>query len=136
MRIAPIRIFSSNLRQLRFTLEKYAKKNKGNLPSATDWCESLIKCDSIKYAFRNNGTKNDDGLSEYAYNTNISGLKLAELPKSTVLLFETSLAKNPAGGPELMSNNNHPIKGCFVLFADMHVAFIRAEDFNNLRWKP
>ena len=135
-RLAPVRFFPSNLRQIGFALEKCAKKNKGNLPSAANWYDSLLKCDPIKYAFRNDGQKHDDGLSEFAFNANISGLKLVELPKNTVLIFETLLAKNPAGGPELMSTNNHPIKGCFVLFTDMHIAFVRAEDFNNLRWKP
>ncbi len=85
---------------------------------------------------RKGWVKNDEGLSEFAFNATLSDMKRTELPKDVVLLFETKLAKNPAGGPELMSTNNHPIIGCFVLFADMHIAFVRAEDFNNLRWKP
>jgi hypothetical protein len=130
------RTFCSNLISLSYSIKEYAQKNQGNLPSASYWCESLIKCKPNTYGFRNEHVKNQEGMSEYAFNANLSGAKLAELPKNTVLFFETPLAKNPAGGPELMSTNNHPIKGCFVLFADMHVAFVRAEDFNNLRWKP
>jgi hypothetical protein len=115
------------------------RETKGQLPQATNWCETLIKLDpnSFPEIFINNpNLKISEGMSEYAFNTNVSGLKLAELQNNTVLFFETPLAQNPAGGPELMSTNNHPIKGCFVLFADMHIAFVRAEDFNNLRWKP
>jgi hypothetical protein len=133
---APVRIYCFNLNRLSYSIKEYAKKNQGNLPSATYWCESLIKFKPYTYGFRNEYGKNYDGLSDYAFNANISGLKLAELPKNTVLLFETKLAKNPAGGTELINSENHPLKGCFVLFTDMHVAFVRAEDFNNLRWKP
>jgi hypothetical protein len=133
------RFYPFHLRFLGHALRQYKEGQVRQLPQANNWCEALIKFDpnwSPNAFINNRNDKVSEGMSEYAFNANLSELKLAELPNITVLLFETPLAKNPAGGPELMSTNNHPIKGCFVLFTDMHIAFIRAEDFNNLRWKP
>jgi hypothetical protein len=129
--------YSDHLRSFRYPLQDFARKHNDQLPGADNWCDALLGVEpSPTYIFRIDNNLKDANMSNFAINANISGLKLAELPKNTVLLFETPLAKNPAGGPELMSTNNHPAKGCFVLFADMHIAFVRAEDFNNLRWKP
>jgi hypothetical protein len=126
-----------NLNALGYTLKEYGIKYSDQLPHKTNWCDELITFDSnTSNEMRKGWVKNDERLSEFAFNANLSDMKRAELPKDVVLLFETPLARNPAGGLELMSANNHPIKGCFVLFADMHIAFVRAEDFNNLRWKP
>jgi hypothetical protein len=134
VRGASARIYITNLRGLDYALKEHSKEHNSQLPSAVNWCDAVRKF--YPQGLRNDLSQNDNGLSNYAFNTNLSEIKRTELSKNTVLLFETQLAKNPAGGPELMSMNNHPLKGCFVLFADMHIAFVRAEDFNNLRWKP
>jgi hypothetical protein len=135
---SPAKLYPYHLHSIGRTLEKYAKGHNGQLPGADNWCGTLLRVNSslTPHDFRIDSTPKDSNMSDFAINPNVSESKLAELPKNTVLLFETPLAKNPAGGPELMSTNNHPIKGCFILFADMHIAFVRAEDFNNLRWKP
>jgi hypothetical protein len=126
-----------NLSALRYSLKEYAKEYSGQLPHKTNWCDELITFDSnSSNEMRKGWVKNDEGLSEFAFNENLPNIKLSELPKNVVLLFETKLAKNPTGEAELIKADNHPLKGCFVLFGDMHVAFVRAEDFNNLRWKP
>jgi hypothetical protein len=126
-----------NLSALGYTLKKYSEEYSGQLPHKITWCDELIKFDSYNSnKMRKGWIKNDEGLSEFAFNATLSDTKRAELPKDVVLLFETKLAKNPAGGAELIAAENHPLKGCFVLFGDMRVEFIRAEDFNNLRWKP
>jgi hypothetical protein len=134
---APSKVDAHNLRELGSLFQEYAEGHNSQLPSSLHWCDKLIEKSKFYSNFLSNPqTETNEPLSKYAFNTNLSEFKLTELPKNTVLFFETPLAKNPAGGPELMSVNNHPIKGCFVLFADMHVAFVRVEDFNNLRWKP
>jgi hypothetical protein len=135
--VAPAKIYAHQLRQLSHIIQKYSEEHSNQLPSSSNWCEVLVGKSKFYSDFlMNKPVETDEHLSNYAFNANLSELNLNELPKNVVLLFETSLAKNPAGGPELMSTNNHPAKGCFVLFADMHIAFVRAEDFNNLRWKP
>jgi hypothetical protein len=126
-----------NLNALGYKLKNYGIEYSGQLPHKTNWCDELITFDSnTSDELRKGWVKNDEGLSEFAFNANLSNMKRAELPKDVVLLFETKLAKNPAGGAELITSENHPLKGCFVLFGDMHIAFVRAEDFNSLRWKP
>jgi hypothetical protein len=136
-RVAPAKVCTHQLQQLGHIFQKYSEEHGNQLPSSLNWCDILIEKSKFYSNFlRNPQVETNEPLSNYAFNANLSELKLAELPKSTVLLFETKLAKNPAGGPELMSTNNHSLRGCFVLFTDMHVEFVRAEDFNNLRWKP
>ncbi len=137
IRAAPIRQYIYNMKGLKYMLQKYAAEYNGQLPAASNWCDLLIKCSSYSLStLRHDGCKNDEGLSDYAFNASLSDMKLAETPKDVVLLFETKLAKNPAGGVELINAENHSLKGCFVLFGDMHIEFVRAEDFNDLRWKP
>lgn len=139
MRNSTARFYPFHLQFLGDALRQYKEGQVRQLPQANNWCDTLIKLDPNLFpnAFINDrNDKISEGMSEYAFNANLSKLKLAELPKDVILLFETTRARNPAGGPELMSTNNHPIKGCFVLFADKHIAFVRTEDFNNLRWKP
>ncbi|MGA2093124.1 MAG: hypothetical protein ABSH16_06935 [Sedimentisphaerales bacterium] len=133
------RFYPIQLRNLGHVIKQYKEGQVRQLPQTTNWCDSLIQFDpnlSPNAFINNRNNKVSEGMSEYAFNANLSGLKLSDIANNTVLLFETPLAKNPTGGPELMSTNNHPTKGCFVLFADMRVEFVRAEDFNNLRWKP
>jgi hypothetical protein len=134
---SPVRPYVIRAQNLSEMLEEYAKEHDNRLPVSSNWYDMLIEFNpEIYHRISNRLDEKYGGLIDYAFNANMSEGKLAEVPKNAVLLFETPLAKNPAGGPELMSTNNHPIKGCFVLFADMHIAFVRAEDFNNLRWKP
>ncbi|MGD0552299.1 MAG: hypothetical protein ABSB25_06565 [Sedimentisphaerales bacterium] len=133
---SPAKIYPFHLRNIGHTLEIYTKEHNGQLPASDSWCDAVLSfVPSFPRSYFAIDPKDKD-MSVFAMNSNVSESKLSELPKNTVLLFETPLAKNPAGGPELMSINNHPVKGCYVLFADMHVEFVRAEDFNNLRWKP
>ena len=134
VRTASVRIYIYNLHGLDYALKEHAKEHDGRLPSVTNWCDAVRKFYSS--GLRNDLDRKDEGLSNYAFNVNLSEMKLTELPKDVVLLFETNLAKNPAGGKELINAENHSLKGCFTLFADMHIEFVRAEDFNNLRWKP
>jgi hypothetical protein len=130
---------SIRIGQLAEALQEYSQNHQGQLPEATDWCNSISE--SVVKRWSSGRTSwimkwYPDRGSAYALNKNIAGAKLKSIPSNVVFLFETSVAKNPAGGPELMNTNNYPVKGCLVLFADMNVAFVRAEDFNNLRWTP
>jgi hypothetical protein len=127
----------NSIRSLGYTLKKYTEEHNGRNPQAIKWCDELIAFDAnSSNEMRKGRVKNDEGLSDFALNANLSEQKLAEVSKNAVLLFGTKLAKNPVGGVELINAEDHPLKGCFVLFGDMHVEFVRAEDFNNLRWKP
>jgi len=137
IRQAPIRLYTYNLRTLAGILEKYAAQNEGLLPQDANWCEILVEFDSNSMqAMINKPVRNKAGISEIAFNANLTGVKLAELPGDVVLLFETNVARNPVGGQELINAGNHPAKGCFVLLGNMHIEFVKQEDFDKLRWKP
>ncbi len=96
-----------NLNALGYTLKKFGKEHYDQIPHTINWCDELIEFDSYSSnEMRRGWVKNDEGLSEFAFNTKLSDMKLAETPKDVVLLFETKLAKNPAGGPELINAEN------------------------------
>jgi hypothetical protein len=132
------------LNWIRVTLPAYTKDHEGKLPAADKWYKSLIdytetSTDSnIKSSIRT--TKNLQ--RRFAFNIGVSEMPLLEIDHNTVLIFETNYifeinhAKELVGGPESITAEHQYGKGSVILFADMHIAFIRAEDFNNLRWKP
>ena len=56
-------------------------------------------------------------------------------PDETVLLFEIAGGWNRAGGPELLSDQNHEGDGCNVVFNDGSVQFVRRKHFAGLGWR-
>ena len=104
-------------------------------PTADKWCDLLIEQTSVN---RHQGiTKKDfkcpantKARCSYAINPNVSPRSNPRL----VLLFETKGGWNQFGGAELLSAENHKGKGCNVLFCDLHVEFIKAEGFGQLKW--
>jgi hypothetical protein len=124
---------------ISYRLEEYASRNQGTLPNAENWSEELLGKDGsplFKDCLKCPCAHAPEGPCSYALNKNVTGMTLSELPSNVVILFETKSAKNPVGSKELIIADNHKGKGGMVLFADRHIAFVRAEDFNNLRWKP
>ncbi|MGD0571572.1 MAG: hypothetical protein ABSB11_00970 [Sedimentisphaerales bacterium] len=124
-----------NVQCISYRLREYTTKHENTLPNVENWCEKLLGKD-WSFCLKCPCANTPEGMSSYALNKNVMGMKLSELPNNIVILFETKAAKNPVGGKELITADNHKGKGGMVLFADMHIAFVRAEDFNNLRWKP
>jgi ABC-type transport system involved in multi-copper enzyme maturation permease subunit len=127
------------MRQLASALRWYARCHDGQLPEAGNWCESIAE--SVIREWSSHRTSvimkwNPTHGSAYALNKNLAGLKLNSMPSDIVLLFETTLSQNPAGGPELIITTNHDGRGCIIMFSDMHMEFIKAKDINDLRWKP
>ena len=74
--------------------------------------------------------------SRYALNSNLTGMRLADIPNDVVLIFETEPVKHPSGGADSITSQHHYGKGAVVLFADLHIEFIKTKDFNDLRWEP
>jgi prepilin-type processing-associated H-X9-DG protein len=135
----------TNLKQLGLAMHTYAAVNDGKYPPADKWCDLLIKYADVNErtfrcagAFGCSGTRccrviSGKKLSSYALNKNIE--KLGEnAPPDMVLLFETMPGWNRFGGPEILSADNHNGKGCNILFNDGHVAFVKTEDLNDLKW--
>jgi phosphate starvation-inducible membrane PsiE len=117
-------------------LPQYAKDHEGRLPLAENWYESLLDYadnsmdPNIKYSPRSTYQR------RFALNLGVVGMPLSEIDHNTVLVFEANCPKGLVGGPESITAGCHSGKGSVILFADKHIAFVRAEDFNNLRWKP
>ena len=82
-----------------------------------------------------------EGYNRYAFNQNLRDICLSEIPGDVVLFFETEIpsgrepAKNPVGGCESIAKHHYD-RGAVVMFADLRIEFVKAEDFNNLRWQP
>ncbi len=125
----------SNLKTIGVAMITYTSENNDTYPPAENWCDLLkvkvkpenLICPSFHKI---------EGQTSYALNINVAGRKTSEVPHDTVILFETTPAANPAGGPEILCLDNHIKKGCNILFADGHVEFIQADKLPSLRWKP
>lgn len=133
--LAQTTMCATNLSGLGKAIVVYTEDYNGTYPPADSWCDELIKnCDVSPEQFRCPGSDATEGNASYAFNINLSGKKTSEIPPDVVLLFETTPAVNPAGGPEILSTDNHQRDGCNVLFADGHVKFIKSEELDDLRW--
>lgn len=141
-RSLPARSCGMHMRRIGEALKKYSEEHDGRLPAAANWCEALldnskyINSDDFLIFFYCRGARTPKGQSSYALNESAAGMCLAELPGDVILVFETMYGENPVGGRELITADNHDGKGSIVLLGDLQVAFIKAEDFNDLRWEP
>jgi hypothetical protein len=136
----------SNLKQIGFAMTKYAEDNKGYLPIADKWCdllteyydglpEGLFQCPAAK-----------SGRCNYAFNKELDGSRLTDVPEDIVLVFEAYKSRdhrsldtkgwNLAGGVEIIDITRHP--RCNILFTD---GTVRGYDVDDLikdppRWEP
>ena len=146
-----------NLRLLAKAIKGYAEDNNGYLPSADRWCDLLIEYDKslTKDSFKH--PKIDGAV--IAFNKNLSGKKLEDLPDDIVLLFVAYGGWNLSGDKELFyqreielntreySNEEIEKKPCFpdLLFLNGRIVYYwfgkgyrdhSQADFKPLRWKP
>ena len=137
-----------NLKLLGSSLIEYSKDNNGCLPHAQKWCDLLVQHqpDLPKYTFTSRRKK--PGKSYYAFNKNLDGLRLADVPGDVVLLFEARGDWNLAGGPQLLETRRK-YRRIDVLFVDQTIgAYFFSEEgvriyvknkpdtYKPLRWKP
>ena len=115
---------ADNLKILHQAMAKYAERNEGRLPANENWCGailgmaqelqqspdyhgSMFQCPSSMESFE----------SSYAFNAELGGRKLVDLPRDTVLLFEITGGWNVTGGAEsLLRNPRH--NGALVCLVD------------------
>ncbi|TKJ38888.1 MAG: hypothetical protein CEE38_04105 [Planctomycetes bacterium B3_Pla] len=106
----------------------------GQNPTPEKWCDLLIEhVEVTPEMFRCKGAP--EGPSNYAINKHLEEFDGAA-PAGTVLLFETYPGWNQAGGPEILTTENHEGDGCNIVFVDGHAEFVRTQTLNDLRWKP
>ena len=126
-------VCNSNLKSLGLSFVLYADEFDGSLPSVESWCDALGKYMTPGLLICP-GSNAKENQSSYAMNEYLDGKKLAELPPNLVLLFESKPGWNKAGGPEILTTENHEGKGCNILFVDGNVKFIRADKISDLKW--
>jgi len=119
-----------NLELLGKELRKYAEAHGGYLPPADQWCDALIENNPelTKENFRHpqpeilDGIWNFKGTCQFAFNRNLGGLLMADLPPDVVLIFEADGEWNLNGTAELLETRYRE-RGCIaMLFADQTMA--------------
>jgi len=124
-------VCASNLSGLGKAMMIYSN-DYDEIPTASKWCDLLIEfADVAEMQFR--CRSDNDARCSYAMNKNIEGLDLNTVDPDTVLLFESVDGWNQSGGPELLNTDNH-LEGCNILFADIHVEFVKSSKLEDLKW--
>ena len=125
-------VCGTNMSALGDAMLIYADEHDGTFPTPAKWCDLLIEhCEVPEKILRCKGAS--EGPCNYAMNKNIEELGVVP-PPDMVLLFETHPGWNQAGGPEILTTENHQDDGCNILFADGHVEFVKTENLNDLKW--
>lgn len=128
-----------NMSTLRDALKAYTNKHDGRIP-ASQWCDELITKESVlPETFICPTSHAKTGQSSYALNKNIVGMKLEDIPRDVVLLFETQPGWNQVGGPELFTTENHQVtwgKYGDVICIRGRAKNLPEEEIYKLRWKP
>ena len=142
----------SNLRLLGKSFIGYAKNNNGYLPDANQWCDLLMRYDKTLTGQNFKHPLIKEWECNIAFNKNLNCLKLSEIPKDTVLLFEADGGWNLSGDKELFEKSRKEQTDyyfCYVLLADGNIESYRFEEggyktfdskgvesIKPLRWKP
>ncbi|MDE2713932.1 MAG: DUF1559 domain-containing protein [Verrucomicrobiota bacterium] len=123
---------ANNLKHLAVAIHEFHEDND-HLPDAAKWSDALLPyVDNEKQVFIS--SVDPDG-SSYAFNKNLSGMKLDDLQAvaRTVVFFESDLGWNGAGGiDDAIALDD----GFLIGFADGHVERVSGEDLDKLNWTP
>ena len=126
---------TANLNQIGLMMLKYANESDDKFPIADRWCDLLIEnAGANRSIFHCKASATPPHTCSYAMNKNVENFDKGNVPPDMVVLFETKPGWNQAGGPEILSTDNHQGDGCNVLFIDGHVRFIKTRDLDKLKW--
>jgi hypothetical protein len=131
---ATVTVCGSSLYTLGSALQIYAHDCGGDYPEAENWCDLLLertKVSESEFVCTAARTKGDTNPCHYAMNPDCE----PNSPAGMVLLFETKGGWNQAGGPEILSTENHEGKGCNIAFNDGTVRFVPTDRLNTLKWR-
>ena len=119
-----IEFFELRMIEIARAMRLYANEHDNQYPAASQWCDLLYKYTNIG---------EEEWCNEryhYALNPNCE----PNSPPDMVLLFETKGGWNKSGGLEILSYENHYVKGCNILFNDGHVEFVKPKKLSKLKW--
>lgn len=119
------------LQNLGKEITEYAKSHDGHLPVADNWCDLLM--DNSKGLSRDSFScpAYENGTCSYSFNTNLGGVRLADVSPHIVLLYESDSGWNSAGKGELQSTRHEG--GCNALFIDGSVRLFHKSILDSLK---
>jgi len=133
-----------NLLTVGKALQKYADDHNGYLPPAENWCDALLQFDKTLTQSDFKHPKKPEIVM--AFNKNLSGLRFADIPKDTILLFETQGGWDLSGDENLIQIANSKQAILDVLLANMEIKsyWVKYKGnnenwrgrFEPVRWKP
>lgn len=104
-------------------------------PTSSKWCDLLIEHSELDPSlFCCPGAQFGQVRCSYAMNKNLENFDTSNVPPEMVAIFETNPGWNQAGGPELLTTENHQGKGCYVVYVDCRVEFVKTQDLDKLKW--
>jgi hypothetical protein len=130
----------SNTKQLALGVLLYAQDHAEKLPAADKWCDQVLPCVKGPDVFKCPSVPG--AKSGFAFNRALSGRALGEIadPTNTVLIFESNLGWNGAGGLEnVVSPPRHFAEGrraVVIGFVDGHVRKVSSDELSQLVWQP
>lgn len=126
----------SNMKQLVLAALMYAEDNDQRLPLASNWSDALEPYAKSRYTFEcPEAHRRGPG---YAYNRRLRSRAVDDIEdqEATVMLFESDLGWNAAGGRGLLPARPRHRDGDHYAFVDGHVAWVRRGEEARLGWRP
>lgn len=91
-----------SIRQAGKAVIQYANDDDSYLPISSRWCDLVSKYVVLHSFLSRRGS---EGLNHLAFNRNLSGLRLIDIPDNVVLVFEAAGDWNLNGGEELLKKD-------------------------------
>jgi hypothetical protein len=124
----------NNLKQLGLAVKLYAADHNDLLPAAATWCDTIQTNVGSPKVFQ---CPSEPGpRCAYAFNSKLDSKKESEINPQTVMLFESDLGWNGAGGTEALKPHKHSSRLVNVVLADGAVMQIPRSWLETLRWEP
>lgn len=126
-------------RILGFAIIRYAEEeNGGYLPDAEKWCDTVLKYSKTVNESAFSYRSSEPGVYNYAFNKNLSGLKVDTIPKNTVLIFESEGGWNLSGTEELLfkAPKKRQYVHTYCGSSDICPVHVQDESYKSVHWKP
>jgi hypothetical protein len=124
----------TNLHSLCIAMRMYAEDHQGRLPPADSWSDAMLSYVSSRSAFVCRAVP--QLRSGYAFNRALGRVRLSEIadPEHTVLLYESDLGWNGAGGADTVAWRHGG--SSFFVFADGDFELVNRGEEGSLIWQP
>jgi hypothetical protein len=125
-------------------INDYAYENKQKMPAANKWCDEIFNEVGGGKAFISPQAPDAKKLKtnakhcHYAMNAAVAGKQIIDRDRQVVVLFETDLGWNGAGGLEDAKKfaKDRKARRLAVFFADGRSKLVSSEDLDSLKWTP